>query len=148
MVATMSSSWKEACGKKKQLQTGEGTWKLRGSSDRLRQQAGQEGYMQRQFSGKGDTEDLFLLRTDASCRHHLTEGNLLAQIGEGLDQSHTTFRAFPILLPSQPQGTKITPLELTDSPLPQGRPLQRECYLSGTAFPRLEEGEMGREEAA
>lgn len=65
MVTIMSSSWKEACGKKK-LQTGEGAWKLRGSSNRLRQQAGQEGYMQRQFSDKGGTEDFFLLRTDAN----------------------------------------------------------------------------------
>lgn len=89
-----------------------------------------------------------MLTGRASCRRHLTEVNLLAQIGEGLNQSHTEFRAFPILLRSQPQGTKSTPLELTDSPLPQGRPLQRECHLSGTALPRLEEGEMRREEAA
>lgn len=96
----------------KKLHTGEGKWKLQGNSSRLRQQVEQEAYVQRLFSvGNGDTEDFSLLIPDTNWVSQLPtsldRGSLLAQVYEGLAQSHTAFRAFPTLLPSQPHRSSL-----------------------------------------
>lgn len=64
------------------------------------QQMVQEVYVQRQLrGGNGDTEGISLLRPDTTLVRQLPtsldKGSLLAQVCEGLAQSHTAFRVFP-----------------------------------------------------